>query len=149
MCLRLRRLLLLLLMACLPIQGWAAGRMAVAMVALQASHASPAAPAAMEGSSPHVPVHQVSPHDHGAAPDRVPGMAHGAAHECGADAKDAAGSNAHAGHCGDTCHCCISAAPPAAAFGLNGRLPTGDWAARAPSPWHTVPTATLDKPPKA
>ena len=124
----LRRLLLLMLMACLPIQGWAAGRMAVAMAASQASHASPAAAAVTDGAH---------------------GITHGTAHDCCADTDATAHSNAHGGHCGDTCHCCISAAPPADALGLNGRLPHRDWASRARDQWRTVPTTTPDKPPKA
>ena len=171
---RLRQRLLLLLMVCLPLQGWAAATMAVSMAGsmagsmalpAQAHHQAqagaatvhPLAPSAAvqhghEGDKFHVG-HQVHHGHHGhQAHDQHGGdhHAHGMMGACCAEPNDAADSagGTH-GPCGDRCHCCVSAAPPSASAVLGVHAAPTDWGGTAPSGRPQAVAFALDKPPKA
>ncbi len=129
---RLRQRLLLLLMVCLPLQGWAAVTMAVSMAG------SMALPAQVH--------HGHQAHDHHEGDHH----AHGMMGACCAEPNDAADS-AGGTHspCGDRCHCCVSAAPPSASVVLGVHASPTDWSGTAPSARPQAVAFALDKPPKA
>ena len=127
----LRRALLIVLMLGLPVQGWAAAQMTVRMgmaLGMQVG-IQDGMPAALS-------------HDHHGHAD----PSASAPECCEGDAIDH-GDSAH-GACAESCHCCISAAPPIvlAAFEAgNARYP---WARGIAPPPTLSPAYTLDKPPK-
>ncbi len=129
---------MLLLMVCLPLQGWAAMTMAVAMAAVPHAHTS-TGPVQQQAAA------AVGHHAHGADHH-----AHGMQGACCPDTADAAESagGSH-GPCGDSCQCCITAAPPATAVALGVQAPLADWDGSAPSARLQAVAFTLDKPPKA
>lgn len=129
---RLRQWLLLLLMVCLPLQGWAAVTMAVSMAG------SMALPAQVH--------HGHQAHDQHGGDHH----AHSMMGACCAEPNDAADS-AGGTHspCGDRCHCCVSAAPPSASVDLGVHASPTDWGGTAPSGRPQAVAFALDKPPKA
>ena len=121
----IRRLLVLLLLMSLPIQGWATSRMALAMATGHGSGAVGAV-GAVSASAPE--------------PGHLHSAGHAHAAHMNADAPDApdtsdccAGHHAEHAHdgthasCSDTCHCCIGTAPPATGLHLPVQHPPADW----------------------
>lgn len=136
---RLRQRLLLLLMVCLPLQGWAAATMAVSMAGFMAG--SIALPAQVHHGQHGHQTHDQHEGDH---------HAHGMKGACCAEPNDAADSaGGTQGTCGDRCHCCVSAAPPSASVVLGVRASPTDWGGTAPSARPQAVAFALDKPPKA
>ncbi|MFM8343787.1 MAG: hypothetical protein ACKOB5_04650 [Betaproteobacteria bacterium] len=136
---RLRQRLLLLLMVCLPLQGWAAATMAVSMAGFMAG--SMALPAQVHHGQHGHQTHDQHEGDH---------HAHGMKGACCAEPSDAADSaGGTQGTCGDRCHCCASAAPPSASVVLGVRASPTDWGSTAPSARPQAVAFALDKPPKA
>ena len=121
----IRRLLVLLLLVSLPVQGWAASRMGVAMLA-------PADCCAGHDAG-HATTH--------AAHSSANASAHSSAHT---------GHAADGGHgsCGENCHCCISMALPAMTPLLKVQSPPADWQGVAGCAFAQISAPTPDKPPK-
>ena len=154
----IRRLLVLMLLVSLPIQGWAASRMGVAMAGMMMPTVAGAAAvhdhhrAVHEAGTPRTlaPADCCASHDAGHAAAHA---AHASAHSSG---NPSAHSSEHAGHavdgghasCGESCHCCISMALPAVTPLLKVQSPPADWQGAAACAFAQISAPTPDKPPK-
>lgn len=120
-----RFLLIALLAIGLPVQGWSAARMSVQMAMPMSESMQVASSPSMVALADHL--------DHACCDP-----------QSALDELDASG-----GSCGDSCHCCISAAP-ARTVGLAVQdTPPHAWLAAPAYAGSTAPPATPDKPPKA
>jgi hypothetical protein len=126
-----RILLIVLLAIGLPLQGWAAVRMATGMAGqVLALHGSNAAATTVVGEA----MAEMADHHH---------------HACCDPLQDGTQADHTGGPCGDACHCCISAAPVTCMLMAQPEAPPHVWFAVAHGPCATVPSSTPDKPPKA
>lgn len=155
----IRRLLVLLLVVSLPVQGWASSRMALAMAI---GHGS--SPEASALGHDQEPVQRAgAAHDHHHGGHDATHAHHGATDEPGtppaAASEDCCVSH-HDGHpgthgpdsghtpCGESCHCCISMALPTMALQVKVQNPPGDWHRITECAFAQVSAPTPDKPPK-
>jgi hypothetical protein len=131
MCHWSRFLLIVLLAVGLPIQGWAAARMAAGMAGQAlAMQASDAGAGMVEGAG-------------------IADMASHHDHACCDTLHNEAQLDHSSNACGDACHCCISVAPGVCMLEVRPDEPRHEWFALSCGPCTTVPPATPDKPPKA
>lgn len=156
------RLLVLMLVVSLPIQGWASSRMALAMAI---GHGT--SPGASAVDHDHGPAHGApAVHGHSREHSGAQGALHahhGAADEPGTPPASASADccvGHHDGHpgthgpdsghtpCGESCHCCISMALPALMLQLTVQNPPADWYRVADCAFTQVSAPTPDKPPK-
>ena len=129
----IRRLLVLLLVVSLPVQGWASSRMALAMAI---GHGS-------DQGMFHV--------HHGAADEPGTPPAAASADCCvGHDSGHFGTHGPDSGHtpCGESCHCCISMALPTLTLQLTVQNTPADWYRVADCAFTQVSAPTPDKPPK-
>lgn len=144
---RWRSFLVWLMLAAVPLQGWAAGAMglhrAISMVG-SAGSASTTSEASSRGVSDHAGhTHHADHADHASPSD----------HACCADGHErhAAPTDEahHHGECGPVCLCCIIAGPPTSARPSALRGWHAVWASPAPNGHSSVIGAAPEKPPKA
>jgi len=140
----IRRLLTMLLLVSLPIQGWASMRMAIDMAVGHAVHQGAAGPSA----EPIATALSHAGHAGHVGHDRDAEQG-GHASDCCATHDDAsAGSEGSHGACEDSCHCCISSAPPATGLQLHLQGPPLGWLGLSPCGFAQATAHALDKPPK-
>lgn len=150
----IRRLLVLMLLFSLPVQGWGASRMGVAMAGMMMPTVGGAAAVhdhhqtVLEAGTPQALalVDCCASHDAGhAAAHAAPASANSSAHSSGPTGHAVDGGHAS---CGESCHCCISIALPAITPLLKVQSPPADWQGVAGCAFAQISASTPDKPPK-
>lgn len=120
MCLWCRLLVIALVLVGLPVQGWAAAHMSASMAAQTAASQMDSLPSA---------------NDH-------------ADHSCCHEENEMLGAQHTGGSCGETCHCCVNAAPAQWPAIVAPDEPLHEWRLAPQGECITIPLVMPDKPPK-
>ena len=115
-----RLLVIALVLVGLPVQGWAAAHMSARMAAQTA-------------------VLQM---------DSLPAASDHADHSCCHEEDQGLGAHHMGGSCGETCHCCVNAAPAQWPSIVAPDEPVHDWRPAPQGACITIPLVMPDKPPK-